>query len=86
MKSAKLHSPSPSAPPAVGPRKMFAHATQTAETHKQAANLLWPQLVDKYTIGSPVSWRFPHLRILQGSMTLGGVARRAGEGRAAVPL
>lgn len=73
-------------PPAFGTCKMLARATQTAETHQHAANLLWPQLVDEHTVGSPVRRRFPHLRILQGSMTLGGTARRAGDGRAAVPL
>ena len=78
MKTAELHSPSPPPSPAFGTRKMFAHTTQTAETHQHAANLLWPQLVDEHTIGSPVRRRFPHLKRMQGSMTLGSVARVRG--------
>jgi hypothetical protein len=47
------HTRAPS-PPAFNTHMMFAHATQTRQTHKQTANLFRLQLVDEHTISSPV--------------------------------
>jgi hypothetical protein len=48
------HTRTPLPPPAFNTHMMFAHATQTRQTHKQAANLFRLQLVDEHTISSPV--------------------------------